>query len=314
MMRRVVAAAVAVTVLGGMGPALAAAGDGPRGDVGGSSVAKASERIDNLRLQRITSGSMRGRLVVAGSLDHLPAPGAARDVVVRMTMSVPRGGGSTVEVARKVLRYLLPAHVSPRDMTLRWVLGEGESRIVRRAGDAARVSVVVRESRPGGRASMVGTVEDRLPVEPHTNPPSYANATRSTVTFIPAGYYSSDENATFYLWTAEDPSGAPYVGGFGYGGSAANNYEDYWALDPLWMMQGAESGSPGPGGGYIYMDGSVPSWSMSTLWMPDCTETASGSGTFSGSSNAAMSWPAFYCSPDVLLYAAGGSASLTVMQ
>jgi len=257
---------------------------------------------------------LTARLVVAGSLDHLRDAGVARDVLVRMTMTVPGGDGGRRTVGTKVLDYRLPARVSPQNMTLRWVLGDRESRLVHRAGDRARLSVVVREARAGGRATIIGKVAERVRVERHANPPSYSTAARSSVTFIPGGFYASDENSRFYLWTAEDGSGAPYVGGFGYSGSAANNYNDYWALDPLWMIQGADSGSPGPGGGYVYMDGSVPSWSMSTISSPGCTEAASGSGTFSGSTSAAMSWPGFGCAPDVLFYAWGGSASLTVMQ
>jgi hypothetical protein len=263
--------------------------------------AEAPERVENLRLQRITSGPMRGRLVVAGSLDHLPDEGVARDVLVRMSMTVPRGDGRSRTVGRKLLDYRLPAGVSPQNLTLRWLLSERESRLVDRAGDAARVSVVVRETLAAGPISTHLKVAERLRVEPLFVPPSLGPTPKATTIFIPGGFYM---NGTTYLWTAEDPKGAPYVGGAGDGGPSA--YKDGFILKPLWIQRGATSGSPGPGGGYVYMNGSVPSWSISTLWSPNCTRTATISGTFSGAYGGYMSWDTFYCGPANVPFVWGG--------
>ena len=276
--------------------------------------AEAPERVDNLRLQRIGTGSMRGRLVIAGSLDHLPDQGVVRDVVVRMTMTVPRSAGGWRTVGRKVLDYRLPAKVSPQDMTLRWVLGKRESRQVNRAGDAARVTVVVRESRAGGPMERHVKVAERLQVEPLAPLQSFTTSVRSTGIFIPAGYYTSRLNGlTYHLWTSEDASGAPYVGGVMFAGTSALDYTDGWYLFPLWRLKFEESGSPGPGGGYLYMSGSVPSWSYTTVAYgdPPCTMTATARGTFSASA-AAVSWQGFGCKPDDKLWHDAGSVSLGI--
>lgn len=288
------AVVAAVVLAGSMGSAWASPADGVRGDIVASSVpwaAKAPERIENLRLQRIPSGSLRGRLVVAGRLDHLPADGVVREVVIRMTMTVPRSDGGRRTVGRKVLHYRLPAGVSPQDMTLRWLMDKPESRLVDRAGDAARLTVVVRESRAGGPMARHVKVAERLRVEPLAPLPSFTTSARSTGVFIPAGYYSSLSG--YHLWTAEDASGAPYVGGIGLGGGK-DTYVT-WFLMPLWILQGSTAGSPGPGNGYLYLDKSLPSWSLSTSCPKGPSVTAGASGTFSQGS-AFMSWEGPVCS------------------
>jgi hypothetical protein len=278
-----------------------------------SGSAGTSNRIDNLRLQRVESGMLRGRLIVAGSLDHRRASGVERDVRVRMTLRVPRKNGGSLTLGTKVMDYRLPVRVSPQDMTLRWLLSPRMSRLVSRAGDDARVTVHVRESRVTGGVFAHRTTAQRLRVEPFVEPSIQGWALSATGSiFIPAGYYASDADSTYYLWTAEDAAGAPYVGGMGFTGSAAYNYNNYWALSPLWMLNGSTSGSPGPGGGYVYMNGSVPTWSMNTVWMPDCSMTAVASGTFS-TGGAHMSWEGFGCNTDNLMWVGPGSVSATPM-
>ena len=271
-------------------------------------VAGASERVDNLRLQRIDTGSMRGRLVLAGSLDHLPGEDLAHDVVVSLTIAITRGVGRWRQVGHKVIDYRLPAGLSPQNMTLRWLLSPQESRMVRRARDAAQVTVVVRESRAGGAVVKYIKSADHLRIEPLVVPGAPAKSLRSGSTFIPGGYYASDGGSatSYYIWTGEDGAGTPYVGGLGFTGTAEAEHEDHWALSPLWLIQGQGSGSPGPGGGYVYMDGAVPSWSYQTT-VPGCGNSVAANGTFSGTS-ASAAWGGFYCDR---MWADPGSASLT---
>lgn len=318
-MRRGIVAGAAILTL--LLPALPAIADPTRGAVGAVSaqgVARAerpAERVDNLRLQRVTDGPMRGRLIVAGSLDHIREMDKAREVLVRMTLSVPRRDGGWRTIGVKVMDYRLPARVSPQNMTLRWILSPVRSRIVTRVGDAARLTVFVRES--GTSAGVVThrkTVKS-LRIEPLIGLGSFAATPRAIWPwinfFIPGGYYASDVHSTLYLWTAEDFSGAPYVGGLGYAGSANFDYRDYWALEPLWMAQGAASGIPGPDGGYVSQYADNHAWSMNALRFPACTVSTWASGLFSDATDATMAWEDIYCAPDQLI-ARGGSASLSV--
>jgi hypothetical protein len=310
-MRSIVAGTAILALLFPAVPAIADPPSGAGGAASAHGVARAerpAERVDNLRLQRVTDGPMRGRLIVAGSLDHIGEMDEARVVTVRMALSVPRRNGGWRTIGTNDMDYRLPPRVSPQDMTLRWVLSPVRSRIVTRAGDAARLSVVVRESgTPAGVVTHRKTVKS-LRIEPLFVPPSHGATSRASTMFIPGGFYGSDEDATFYLWTAEDATGAPYVGGAGY--SVNDPFANNWSLEPLWTWQGADSGSPGPGGGYVYMNGPVPSWSMSTLFDPYCTITATISGTFSGTTGAAMTWNDIYCAPGSPVHVWAGGASL----
>ncbi len=245
-----------------------------------------SQRVDNLRLQRITKGSMRGRLVVAGSLDHLPYEGVAHKVVIRMTMTVPRGDGRLRTVGRKVVDYRLPTGVSPQNMTLRWLLSERESRLVVRAGDAARVSVVVRESRAAGPMITYLEAADRLRVEPLRPPPTYRSAPRAAVgaIFIPAGIYRNEQpQGSYWLYTSENETGAPYVGETGLDGLDA---------DPIWALSPIQGPDKAPDDGSIAMVGDVPTWSFTvTEYVNFGSPTMSVSGSFSsGGAQAQMSW------------------------
>lgn len=290
--------------------------------------AEAPERVENLRLQRITSGPMRGRLVVAGSLDHLPNEGVAHDVVIRMTMTVPRGDGRSRTVGRKVLDYRLPAGVSPQNLTLRWLLSERESRLVDRAGDAARVTVVVRESRVGGPMAKHVKVAERLRVEPHPVLRDSTTSARSAtpgVIFIPAGFYSRSipwgtngwgdpAYAMYYLWTSEDDTGAPYVDSIGFSPPLAEEYSQIWLLIPAWKQAGKSSGSPGPGSGYIYANGETPSWSYNTTGGCIGNPPVTANGAFSGANGqyASMAWSSWICGSGFFATGhAAGSTSLT---
>lgn len=265
--------------------------------------AESAERVDNLRLQRIASGSMRGRLVVAGSLDHLPDEGVVHDVVVRMTMTVPRGDGRSRTVGRKVLDYRLPAGVSPQNMTLRWLLSARETRIVDRAGDEAQVSVLVGESRAAGPLVMHRKEVDELRIEPLRALPSYGRSLRGKAqpVFIPAGLYQfwqTDPQAqlpegTYWVTTSEDRSGAPYVSGAGFNGT---DWNTVWFAQPAWDWFSLGSGSPGPGEGYIYMRrpdtlDPVPtlSWSLLSTWSDYPTVSLNGSFSNDGT-KAWMNW------------------------
>jgi hypothetical protein len=274
-----------------------------------------AERVDNVRLQRVTEGPMRGRLIVAGSLDHIREMNEAREVTVRMTLSVPRRDGGWRTIGTKDMDYRLPPRVSPQDMTLRWILSPVRSRIVTRAGDAARLSVVVRESGTSVDVVTYRKTVKSLRIEPLIGLGSFAVTPRAIDPrfnfFIPGGYYASDVHSTFYLWTAEDFSGAPYVGGLGYAGTATYDYRDYWALEPFWVAQGAASGIPGPDGGYVSQYADSHAWSMNALRFPACTVSTWASGLFSDATDATMAWEDIYCAPGQLI-ARGGSASLSV--
>ena len=245
---------------------------------------------------------MRGRLVVAGSLDHLPDERVAHEVVIRMKMTVPRGDGRSRTVGRKVMDYRLPAGVSPQNMTLRWLLTERESRLVDRAGDRARVSVVVRESRAAGPMITYLKVADRLRLEPLTTPPSYGSAPRSTAgtVFIPAGFYQVNfpgnlqvPPGPYYVATSEDPSGAPFIWGVGNAGVSPDYWEE-WSLSPTWIIY-QDTGNPGPGDGYIYMNGSVPTWSFDDTFLVQYgCPTYRVSGSFTNGA-VAMSWTGAVC-------------------
>jgi hypothetical protein len=304
---RITAVAAGIALIG----SLTAAQARPGSDAGRESAPRSAsnERIDNLRLQAVTSGPIRGRLVVAGSLDHIESADTARDIRVHMTLSVLRRNGGWRDIGQRVREYRLPARVSPQNMTLRWLLNSKKSERVDRAGDSVRLTVRVRETDESGNSSTYRKVTRTLQVEPLFVPSAGERSIRSGVTFIPAGYYASDADSTYYVWTAEDDAGAPYVGGGGFSGSAANNYEDYWALQPLWALQGV-TGSPGPGGGYIYMNGSVPSWSYNTLLFPDCNIAATMQGSFSGS-RGAFSWGQIFCRSDELINIGPGSVAVT---
>jgi len=284
----VVGAAILALLL----PAIPAIADPPTAvGVGASApgVARAerpAERIDNLRLQRIPKGSMRGRLVVAGSLDHLPYEGVVHEVVIRMTMTVPRGDGRLRTVGRKVMDYRLPAGVSPQNMTLRWLLSKRDSRLVDRAGDAARVSVVVRESRADGPMTRHFKVADRLRVEPLTVPPTIGSSPKSeaSTVFIPAGVYRVQQpQGSYWLYTSENTSGAPYVGETGLEGS---DDASTWTFSPF---QGPDKA---PDDGSLYLVGGVPTWSFSvTEYVNFGFPTMSVSGSFgNGGALAQMAW------------------------
>jgi hypothetical protein len=316
-MRRTCLRVAATALALGLLPAVGSAGAVTTGNVPSAS-SESAERIDNLRLQRIDAGPLRGRLVVAGSLDHIGAAKSVRDVRVRMTMSVPTRGAAWREVGSKTMKYRLPARVKPQDMTLRWLLSAKQSRTVSRAGASARLSVQVRESATSGKLWSHRTAKKGLRVESLPTPPSHGPAARAAGDFLPGGFYTSnDEDLSFFLWTAEDASGAPYVGALGFTGTAAEGYYDSWSMSPLWLLQGSAPGSPGPGNGYVYMSGSTATWSYSgTVLLPNpyvssnCNVPLSAGGTFSGSS-AAVSWGPVECGGDSTFYYPAGSVSLT---
>jgi hypothetical protein len=244
--------------------------------------------------------------VVAGTLDHIESAVTIRDIRVRMTLSVPRRNGEWRDIGQRVRDYRLPAQVSPQNMTLRWILNAQKSQRVERAGDAARLTVRVRETDESGNISMYRKVTRALQVEPIFVPSTSGRSLRSGTVFIPGGYYTSDANATYYVWTAEDVGGAPYVAGAGFSGSAANAHHDPWVLQPQWPLHG------GPGAGYVYMDGSVPLWSINTLLQPppNCNITATMQGSFSGS-RGAFSWERILCTSYDLIDISPGSVSVT---
>jgi hypothetical protein len=313
---RIIAVGAGLGLLGSLTAVQASPGSNARPgvQVGVESATKPAStgRVDNLRLQSIDSGPMRGRLVVAGTLDHIESAVTIRDIRVRMTLSVPRRNGEWRDIGQRVRDYRLPAQVSPQNMTLRWILNAQKSQRVERAGDAARLTVRVRETDESGNISTYRKVTRALKVEPIFVPSTSGQSLRSGSIFIPGGYYASDANATYYVWTTEDDAGAPYVGGAGFSGSAVNGYNDYWVLQPLWALQGV-AGRPGPGGGYIYMNGSVPSWSYNTLystWNPACTDPAMMGGRFSGTSGS-FSWREITCGIEMFVNIGPGSVSVT---
>lgn len=96
-----------------------------------------SDRIDNLRLERVPSGSLAGRAIVAGRFDvaHSSKP---QQVRLRVTVREPSG-----VIARQVWNYDLPAGVAPQNTIIRHALTRGQTRAVDKAGHRATVVVDV---------------------------------------------------------------------------------------------------------------------------------------------------------------------------
>lgn len=294
-MRAFVGAVAAVVAMGiGIPPAQAA---DPR------SLQVASNRVDNLRLHRIDSGPLAGRLVVAGRLDHVHSTDE-QDVRVRMTLRSGPGRDGASVIGRTSWDYELPAGAGPQNSPLRWLLTPKQSAAVEDLASDAVVVVdiwqndvdgehVTRGHRHSAKATRLAihATGSKLRVQPRN---SRLPMLLSGIIYTGSGlsvYTSEDDEMNVYVDMIDGPG---------------------WKLQPSWATAvPVISSSGGPGSGYIGSDGG---WSLqSTLGAAGCTASTSGemaaTGTFidqGGELN--ISWSDLTC-PFGLPSVAAGSAS-----